>query len=198
MPVLDGKSAALLTKSEAALIRETAPAKLKAFPPARLRAKLARTRKVRDKYESLARRQSGEAKRAVQPRGARPAEGNENTTKKAEIFAAALGRIEAELDRREAAETKKAEGKAKKAAKAKKGKSAKKAKSPKKKKAGSATPRLAKKASDGKKPSSFVARNEAALSKLSQMQKAKSGLQRSSGHIAARGRRNQARRDARR
>lgn len=192
MPLLDGKSAALLTKSEAALVRETAPAKLRALTPARLRTKVARVRKLRDKYESLARRQKGEAKGTVAPRGQRRSEGNANTTKKAEIFAAALARVDGEIARRDAAE-KKAAAKAKAKAKA----SGKKAKAKTKVAPGTKAKTTAKAKATGKKPPAFAATNEAALPKRARMQKAKSGLQRSGGHMAARDRRNQARRDAR-
>lgn len=190
MPLLDGKSAALLTKSEAALVRETAPAKLRALTPARLRTKVARVRKLRDKYESLARRQKGEAKGTVAPRGQRRSEGNANTTKKAEIFAAALARVDGEIARRDAAEKKAA-------AKAKAKASGKKAKAKTKVAPGTKAKTTAKAKATGKKPPAFAATNEAALPKRARMQKAKSGLQRSGGHMAARDRRNQARRDAR-
>ncbi|MBX3198383.1 MAG: hypothetical protein KF894_09655 [Labilithrix sp.] len=194
MPLLDGKSAALLTKTEAALIRETAPAKLRALSPARLRTKVARARKLRDKYASLARRQKGEAKGTVAPRGQRRAEGSANTTKKAEIFTAALARVEGELARRDEA-AKKAAAKAAKAAAKKKTKAAPKKKAKAAAKKGAKT--AAKKKTTGKKPPAFAAANEAALPKRALLQKAKSGLQRSGGHMAGRNRRNQARRDAR-
>ncbi|MBX3263774.1 MAG: hypothetical protein KF782_29140, partial [Labilithrix sp.] len=181
MPLLDGKSAALLTKSEAALVRETAPAKLRALTPARLRTKVARVRKLRDKYESLARRQKGEAKGTVAPRGQRRSEGNTNTTKKAEIFAAALARVDGEIARRDAAEKKAA-------AKAKAKASGKKAKAKTKVAPGTKAKTTAKAKATGKKPPAFAATNEAALPKRARMQKAKSGLQRSGGHMAARDR----------
>jgi hypothetical protein len=201
MPLLGAKSAALLTKDEATLVRSSAAASAKALTPSRLKDQIARARKLRDKYADLAKRQRGEAKGTRARSGTRAAQGNENTTKKVELFADALSRFEKELARRES----KAAGKTNAAAKG--AKKAKGTKAAKKKKAGgakvAAKSGATKTASAKTRAASASKRHvspatESSIAKRAELQRAKSGLQRSGGHMASRTRRTQARRDARR
>jgi hypothetical protein len=200
MPLLGAKSAALLTKDEATLVRSSAASSAKALTPSRLKDQIARARKPRDKYADLAKRQRGEAKGTRARSGTRAAQGNENTTKKVELFADALSRFEKELARRESKDA------GKTSAAAKGGKKAKGTKAAKKKVGGAkaAAKSGATKTASAKTRAASAAKRrvspatESSIAKRAELQRAKSGLQRSGGHMASRTRRTQARRDARR
>ncbi|HSJ07832.1 MAG TPA: hypothetical protein VK936_14095 [Longimicrobiales bacterium] len=92
----------LCTKPEFELVEASFAPHVKTLSPARLRQKVARTRKLRDKYRDLARRQRLEARGKRSPQRARPAQGHENTDRKATLFREVLDRFEAQLGRAEA------------------------------------------------------------------------------------------------
>jgi len=87
----------LTTKDEAAFLDSLKPGRIEETTPARLRQKLGRARRLRDKYRDLSRRQAGQARGKIAPTGRRPAQSNENTLRKVELFEWAIGRIEARL-----------------------------------------------------------------------------------------------------
>ncbi len=70
---------------------------------ARLKSKIARARKLRDKYRDLAAVQRREARGKQTPRGSRASQGNLRTARKAELFDEVLGRFEGRLAELEAA-----------------------------------------------------------------------------------------------
>jgi hypothetical protein len=85
----------LCTGSELELVKASAPSHAKQLSPARLQQKIERARKLRDKYRSLARQQRGEARGKRNARSTRPARGNENTQRKAQLFDETLERFQA-------------------------------------------------------------------------------------------------------
>jgi hypothetical protein len=87
----------LLTKEEAEFIEGLAAGRIESVAPARLRQKLGRARRLRDKYRDLARRQRGEMRGKAAARRTRPAQSNENTLRKAQVFDWAIDRITARL-----------------------------------------------------------------------------------------------------
>jgi hypothetical protein len=93
----------LCTKPEFELVEASFAPHVKTLSPARLRQKVARTRRLRDKYRDLARRQRLEARGKRSPQRARPAQGHDNTDRKATLFQEVLDRFEAQLGRAEAA-----------------------------------------------------------------------------------------------
>ena len=105
----------LLTATEFDLFEQTTGPALKTLTLARLRSKLGRARQLRDKFQDLYRRQTV-ALRGSARAGAAAA--NERTQAKAVIFGEVLARVQAQLDKVEAAAAKAAAKKpaAKKAA----------------------------------------------------------------------------------
>lgn len=93
----------LCTKAEFELVVMGHKADLAALGAPRLRQKITRVRKLRDKFRDESARQTREARGKSDPRGAKPAQGNDRTVMKAEIFADLLGRFESAF---EAARTK--------------------------------------------------------------------------------------------
>jgi hypothetical protein len=87
----------LTTKDEAEFLEGLQPGRIESVTPARLRQKLSRARRLRDKYQDLARRQSGQARGKRAPTGSRPATSNQNTLRKVELFEWAIERIESQL-----------------------------------------------------------------------------------------------------
>jgi len=195
------KSAArkLATKAEWALLEVSFPPLLKDITPGRLKQKITRARKLQDKFRDLARQQRGEARGKRRVKGTRPAAGNTNTLAKQEIFSEALGRFEAQLVKIEAKAAKEvarkekaAEKAAAKAAKAKAPKAAKAAKSAAPK-AGATTKRAANQATaTARKAVSKASRGARKAAVFTRTSSAKH-----QGHVGARGRRRQARRDSR-
>jgi hypothetical protein len=92
----------LCTVNEFDLFRQSQPPLLRKLTPAQLRAKVSRSRKLRDKYRDLAHRQRREARGKQQPRGTRASQGNERTIQKVDLFSQMMGRFE---DRLKALET---------------------------------------------------------------------------------------------
>jgi hypothetical protein len=93
----------LLTATEFDLFEQTTGPALKTLTLARLRSKLGRARQLRDKFQDLYRRQTV-ALRGSARAGA--AATNERTQAKAVIFAEVLARVQAQLDKVEAAAAK--------------------------------------------------------------------------------------------
>ncbi len=87
----------LCTASEYELVRASGKREIGTLTPARLRQKVSRARKLRDKYRSLAARQTGEMRGKRAPRSGRPAADNRNTLAKAELFQETLDRFEEAL-----------------------------------------------------------------------------------------------------
>lgn len=217
---------ALCTAAEYQLVQASLPKSVKRLSAAQLRSKVSRSRKLRDKYRDLARRQRIEARGKGQPRGSRPAQSNKNTVRKAELFDETLTRFEQQLQRVEADVAKSSDG-AKKQAKRPPGKktplarpkAAKKAtkKAAKKKAApskappvdeateGSSKPAPAKRPAPPKRPvarptkakRAAAMRNAPANAAAKETRIRKSGQRKVQAHVAAAGRRKQARRDAR-
>lgn len=209
MPVSIQKAKALCTKSELDLLHWSRSPKLADLPPSRIKQKVARARKLRDKFRDLADRQRREARRKESPRGKRPSESNDATRTKQQLFQEALERFEASLAKHSASAGKKTTKKtAKKAAK----KTAKKiSKKSLLKKASKATPKASKKTTR-KKAMSLAAALEAeqkawnksaratssqSQSKRKSMKFSRTGQPKIQGHVSSRTRRNQAKRDAR-
>lgn len=93
----------LLTATEFDLFEQTTGPALKTLTLARLRSKLGRARQLRDKFQDLYRRQTV-ALRGSARAGAAAA--NERTQAKAVIFGEVLARVQAQLDKVEAAAAK--------------------------------------------------------------------------------------------
>jgi hypothetical protein len=87
----------LCTAPEYALFEASMAAEVKHLTPGRLGQKVQRARRLRDKYRDLARRQRLEARGKTGPRRARPAQGQENTDRKAQLFQEVLERFETRL-----------------------------------------------------------------------------------------------------
>ena len=93
----------LLSSAELTVFEASRPKPLGELSPARLRSMVERTRKLRDKYQDLYRRQTVATRTA--PASKRSATGGDNqrTRQKAELFGEVLARYEAELKRVDAA-----------------------------------------------------------------------------------------------
>lgn len=99
MPISRTSAQRLCTKPEFELVDASFPARVKELTPGRLRQKVARARKLRDKYRDLSKRQRLEARGKRAPQRSRPAQGHENTDRKAELFQETLERFETQLRR---------------------------------------------------------------------------------------------------
>jgi hypothetical protein len=87
----------LATQTEWTLLEASRAREITELTPARLAQKIARARKLRDKYRDLAKQQRGEARGKRSPKSTRAAAGNANTVIKEQMFAEALERFEARL-----------------------------------------------------------------------------------------------------
>jgi hypothetical protein len=92
-------AARLCTKPELELVEASFPPDIKQLTPGRLRQKVERTRRIRDKYRDLSKRQRSESRGKAEPRRSRPAQGNANTERKATLFDETLNRFEKQLAR---------------------------------------------------------------------------------------------------
>jgi hypothetical protein len=92
-------AARLCTKPELELVEASFPPDVKQLTPGRLRQKVERTRRLRDKYRDLSKRQRSESRGKAEPRRNRPAQGNANTERKATLFDETLNRFEKQLTR---------------------------------------------------------------------------------------------------
>lgn len=97
MRTLPSKRMSLLTEREAQLVLSSAPRNLVELSPRELRGRIQRTRRLMEKYQDAAQRQRREALGREEPSRSRRAEGNRNTLLKAEYFAATLARFEKRL-----------------------------------------------------------------------------------------------------
>jgi len=88
----------LTTKDEATFLESLQPGRIEETTPARLRQKLGRARRLRDKYKDLSRRQGGQMRGKVAASGQRPAQSNDNTLRKMELFEWAISQIEGRLN----------------------------------------------------------------------------------------------------
>ena len=205
------KAREVLTKPELDLYLNSLARAVKQIPHGRLKQKVVRARTLRDKYRGLAARQRREARGKAQPRGSRAAQTNERTKLKQQIFTEVLERYQAALKAAPKPASKKskpAPGRKRKV-KAQKKKARKKAAPRKKAKAAAKKKRTARKKSPWKSPKKKARRKKRASTgrvgktaqSLAARQKAKrfkhSSTKRGRLHVAARGRRNQAKRDSR-
>jgi hypothetical protein len=97
MAISRSSAARLCTAQELELVEASHPSTAKHLSPARLRQKVSRSRKLRDKYRDLSKRQRLEARGKRDPRSARPARGHENTDRKVRLFQETLERFETAL-----------------------------------------------------------------------------------------------------
>ncbi len=87
----------LCTQREWELVSDSWNPELQQLDASRLRQKVQRARTQRDKYRDLARQQAGEARGKRASRSTRPAQSNESTRRKAQIFDEALERFQERL-----------------------------------------------------------------------------------------------------
>ena len=106
MSIKSSEAKSLCTANEFELVQASLPKRIKNHSLAVLRGKVRRARTLRDKYRDLARRQRLEARGKQVARGTRPAQGNERTMRKAELFGEVLERFEKQLGKVEAAAAK--------------------------------------------------------------------------------------------
>lgn len=97
MAISKSNAKSLCTQREWEHLSQSWNPELSQVTPGRLRQKVQRARTLRDKFRDLARQQSGEARGKREPRSTRPAQGNQNTKRKAQIFDEALERFQARL-----------------------------------------------------------------------------------------------------
>jgi hypothetical protein len=186
------KSAArkLATQAEWTLLEASYPPLLKEITPARLKQKVARARKLQDKYRDRARQQRGEQRGKRTPKATRAAAGNAGTLAKQELFAEALARFEAQLAKLEEKAAKEA---AKAAARQQKASVPKRSARP----AGATTgtaPR-ARKSTSATTALKAVSKSSRGARKTAVFERTSSRTHQA--HVGARGRRRQARRDSR-
>lgn len=91
----------LLNASERTLVAQASSASVKELSAARLRAKVERARRLKDKYEGLARARGRVGRGKAQPKGARPRTDLETMAAKAEVFDQVLTRFATQLDKLE-------------------------------------------------------------------------------------------------
>ena len=84
----------LCTSTEVNLVSQSRLPALRGLSAAKLDQLIQRARRLRDTYRDKARQQRREERGKSAPKGARPAQGNERTVKKEEIFAEALERFQ--------------------------------------------------------------------------------------------------------
>lgn len=185
MPLSKSRVRALSTAAEWTLLESTFRPQLGEATPAELRKVITRLRKAVDKYRDRAQQQQGEARGKRMSKRTRPAKGNAGTLAKHEVFAEALSRVADEAAKRDAQAARVAAREAKALAKA-----------------AAAAERAAKQAEVRETATHAVATSRKAKSDASRgaRKKAVQARQRTAAHQshgAARGRRRQARRDAR-
>src|ERR1700722_16714303 len=95
--------ARLLTAAELALVGITRPPEIERRSVDELKAAARRLREAHDRAKGIGTRQAREMRGKAEPRGTAPAEDNSATVAKAQALRDALGRVEAELGRRDAA-----------------------------------------------------------------------------------------------
>ncbi len=168
----------LLTATELALVESSEPSRIRAYTPAQLNGRIARARRFWDKYRDLARQQQRTAKQSSQHNRRQPTS-NVRTERKAQVFAGALDRFEKRLEQLKREEHRLSRRQATPVPTSLRHAGAQRDKIRKKKQAGRSS-------------------NEAALAPGITRQFQKSKMRAIQGHISARGKRRQAKRDARR
>ena len=213
----------ICTKQELELVRHSTLKAIKDLTPFRLQQKISRARKLRDKYRSLARQQKGEARGKRDAKSTRPAQGADNTKKKAELFDEAMSKFQAQLEKLERQADRAAAPTTRKSTAKKTVKKSTANKSPAKKTTQKSAKKTAKKVA--KKASTLKQKrttarpegvNDGVQDALAGRQTRRQSLHASSvsgreksrfsrtsqqkiqGHVSASGRRNQARRDSKR
>lgn len=96
----------LCTKAELGLFTESLARNITAFDTKALRSRIARSRKLRDKYHQLANRQDREARGKQKPRRRNPSQSSTATRKKEQIFGESLDRFEQQLEKLKSAKAK--------------------------------------------------------------------------------------------
>lgn len=97
MAVTVQRAKSLCNSSEMALVMASTSKRVEGLSEAQLRQKIARARKLRDKFRGLADRQKREVRGKGTSRGAPKAQDNRNTRTKQQLFAETLERFEAAL-----------------------------------------------------------------------------------------------------
>lgn len=215
MAINMSKVRSLCSKSEKELFDSSSAKRIKELTPARLKMKVARSKKLRDKYRDLADKQQREMRGKPAPNQRAKAKSNEATRTKQQLFQELMERFEQALASAEsAAATKPASGGkvSKKVAKAtsKKAPVKKTAKKSTRKKVVSkkirakkaATKKAATRKAVAKKAAQSKATSKKMLSKKASSKRMQGrlrdgGATKIQGHVSSRGRRNQAKRDAR-
>ncbi|MDJ0955912.1 MAG: hypothetical protein QNI91_03585 [Arenicellales bacterium] len=196
MPLSSTVARQLCTKAELQLFKESLARNVKNLDTRSLKARLARARKLRDKYFSLAHQQDREIRGKQPPRRSRVVRGNENTRKKAQLFQEALARFEKRQKELEAASAASTKSRAKKKPVKKtsrKNTANAVSKTTKKKKTAAKRKQVAK--SKKTNPDSGKALRVSAKAKRSRFTAA--GQTRIQKHMSAQNRRRQAKRDSR-
>jgi hypothetical protein len=98
MPISMAQARRLCSQRELELVDASSPRNIRELSPARLKQKVTRARALRDKYRDLAKRQRLEARGKKRPQSRRPAQGNENTVRKAELFDEVLERFQSRVE----------------------------------------------------------------------------------------------------
>jgi hypothetical protein len=207
----------LCTPAELKLFTESLTRNVKQLDVRGLKSRVNRARKLRDKYRQRADRQDREARGKQQPRGKRAAQSSGHTRKKEQLFGEVMDRFSRQLARSEAQPAKDAA--ARKTTRKKKrteskppsataGRARKKvvtkvARAKRSKTSAAATPGATKKASrktaapTGSPRSNLPPSTKKARAAAEARRSARAGAKRIQTHVAARNRRQQARRDAR-
>lgn len=180
---------ALCTAAEYELFAASLADQIKSLTPARLKSKLERSRKLRDKYRDLLKRQRlANRARTGTKKGARP-DSNARTVDKAKLFGEVLERLSARAKQLAAAEKRAQAAAARKAATARVVAKKKATRGPKK-------ARSAKAKSQDAARAGYLSESAQAASRRAKLGKTRAkAIQ---GHVRAAGKRNQARRDGRR
>lgn len=176
MAMMRVQDRALLTATELALIESSESSRISAYSPAQLNDRIARARRFWDKYRDLARQQQRRTKKSRQ-RGHPQPSSNVRTERKAQVFAGALERFEQCLAQLTREERRRFRPQAKPITK------------------GPRRP-VAQREATRRKKQQRQAANEAALAPRIARQFQKSKMRAIQGHISARGKRRQGKRDA--
>lgn len=175
-------AAKLCTAAELELFLASTAQNIGEIAPARLRSKIQRSRRLRDKYQDLLRRQRISTRERTGAKGGRQETANFRTEQKAKLFAEVLSRFEKRLDQIEKAQKRAAEREAAKAARMER-------------QAKAAAARKTAKPKRTKVKAGYVSSEARGASRDRRLLKA--GRKAIHSHISARGRRHQAKRDSR-
>lgn len=205
------KTATLMTREEKALVRASESKSLAKIGEAVLRTQIERARHLRKKYDDLLQRQRAEAQSQGVPRTSRAAKGNAKTLLKVDAFTEAVTLLERESDRRAGkivpaagkAATKSSKKSAKKASRSASGAPARGPEQTARRgsRAAAANGTIDPKKSGPKTVATEMPRGKDQSgdlrAKQNTLRQQRGPAQRQLGHAAARGRRQQARSDAR-